>query len=325
MALLIRESDVKSLLTMPDAISALDHAFTSLAGGNASNRPRQRIRLANGTLHVMPASIQGDHVLGFKAYTAWKTGVRFLVTLYDSDSGELLAFVEADILGRIRTGAASGLASKYMAREDSKRAVVFGAGRQARTQLDAVATVRPLESVLVFGRSPEKVRAYCDDMQAKLGIAVEPGDNAEKATGDADVVITMTTSKDPVLLGQWLAPGTHVNAAGSNQPDRREVDTEAVRRSEIIAVDSIEQCRIEAGDLILAEQEGGFDWSRATELADVVAGKTPGRTGAEQITFFESLGLALEDIAAAKIVYQRAREAGMGVQVPIFEFLEGRG
>lgn len=324
MTLVLRESDVRELLPMLDAIDALERAFIALAASAAQNRPRQRVRLANGVLHVMRAGLPADGVIGLKAYSAFRTGTRFLVSLYSSETGELLALIEADLLGRIRTGAASGLATKYLARRDARRAVVFGAGRQARTQLEAVAAVRGLEMVTVYGRDQDKAIAYSREMSDRLGIPVQVGRDSAGDVRRADVVITMTNSATPVLHGAWLAPGVHVNAAGSNVENRRELDGEAVARADVVAVDSIEQCQIEAGDLILAIQEGAFDWGRARELSEIVAGKQPGREAAEQVTLFESLGLAVEDIAVAKVVYDRARAAGRGTELSLFDHLVGR-
>lgn len=313
----ITEDDVAAVLDVPTAIELLDRAARGLAAGDAMSMPRQRPRTGRTTMHVLPAAYDGR--LAHKTYIAGAAhgGIRFWVTLFDAETGAMLAIVEADRLGQIRTGAASGLATRHMARADARIGAVIGAGRQAGTQLEAICLVRPLERVRVFSRTPEHAAAFCAEMRTKVRATIEQVADGEAAVRGADVICTMTSASEPVLHGAWLAPGSHVNAAGSNRANAREIDSEAVRRAAIVAVEDVAQAKVESGDLLIAEREGAWDWSRAVRLADIVAGTVPGRTAPDQITLFESLGVGLWDIAAASYVYERCVEASRGREVEL--------
>lgn len=293
------------------ALERVEEAFRRLADGRMSNHPRRRIGLDNrAMLHAMEAGDNESGLLGAKIYaTRPRVGAHFVVLLFDAETTRPLATIEADELGRIRTGAASGVATKFLAAPDAKTLGLLGAGWQAETQLRAVAAVRRLERVKVFSRTPEKRQAFAAKMGAELGLAIEPADSPEAAVRYSDIVVTITTAKEPVALGAWLAPGCHINAAGSNHALRRELDGEAVARAELVTTDSIEQARIEAGDLIQAVAEGRFDWDRLVALEDVVAGKTPGRPSPQAVTLFESQGLAAQDLIVAEAVWRRVTGA----------------
>jgi len=305
--LYIEEKEVEKLLNMEEAVRAVEDAFKWLGEGAAVNIPRSRVRLPGHTLHVMSAGIPALNLTGLKAYTTTRHGARFAVLLFQADTGELLATIEADRLGQMRTGAASGVATKYMAREDAATVGVIGTGWQARSQLAAVCAVRDVTRVKAFGRDRPRREAYCREMSDDLGLPVQPADSAHACVDEADIVITVTSAAHPVLEGAWLAPGTHVNAAGSNALVRSEIDEETVRRSSVIAVDSREQARVECGDLLAPVEKGMLQWDSITELADVVAGRAPGRMKPGDITLFESQGLAAEDVAVAAVVYEKAR------------------
>ena len=328
MALVLREDDVRSILTMPDAVNVLDAAFRHQASGMSRNQPRSRIVLpeARGVLHVLSAYIpgqpghpeqEGPGLVGLKAYTAFARGVRFVVLLHSGADGRLLAIIEADLLGQMRTGAASGVATRYMARADARVVGLLGTGGQARTQLLAMCAVRPVEQVRVYGRNPERRRAFCEEMARTTGVDVIGVESAEGAVQEADIVVTATTAREPVLSGSWLRVGAHVNAMGSNWHNRREVDDETVERSSVVAVDALDQAHLEAGDLIIPAAAGRFDWSRAVELGAIISGRTPGRNTPDEITFFKSLGIGLEDVAVAGRVYELARERGLGSELDI--------
>jgi ornithine cyclodeaminase/alanine dehydrogenase-like protein (mu-crystallin family) len=258
----------------------------------------------------------GPGLVGFKAYTASRTGARFAVMLYSGSDGQLLAMIEADWLGQMRTGAASGVATRYLARDTARVLSLIGTGGQARTQALAICAVRPISTILVYGRDVDRRRSFCSELAQKLGITVEPVETAEDAVRAADIAVTATTSAEPVLLGDWLQPGTHLNVMGSNWATRREVDDAAIARCDIIAVDALDQAEIEAGDLLIPAAEGHLDLARVVELGAVVAGKVPGRSGdGTSITLFKSLGIAVEDIATAGLVYARARERGLGEEL----------
>src|SRR5262245_66369045 len=220
--------------------------------------------------------------------------------------------MEADKLRQVRTGAASGVATGYLARDGAKTVGVYGTGWQAQSQLEAVCAVRDIENVKVYSRSPENRERFCDEMRKLLiDVNFTPVENPEEAA-DADVVITITSSREPVLQGAWLKPGTHINAAGGNSILRRELDDEAVRRSSFIAVDSIDQAKIEAGELVTAVEKGLLTWERVRELRYVVSGEMRGRTSDDQITLFKSLGVAIEDVATAAVLYRKAKEQNVG-------------
>jgi alanine dehydrogenase len=317
MALVLREEDVRRVLTMPDAIRVLDLAFRQLAAGDAQTLPRNRVVLANGqgVLHMLPAAAPQLGVLGYKAYTAFRQGVRFVVMLSSSEDGRLLALVEADWLGQMRTGAASGVATSYMARPEANFVGLVGTGGQARTQLMAVCAVRSVKTVRAFGRDEERRRVFCQEMEALLGVEVRPVASAAEAVREAEIVITATTAREPVVMGAWLALGTHVNAMGSNWANRRELDDAAVERAAVVAADDPAQARIEAGDLVIPAAAGRFDFARVVPLAAIVAGEMPGRQAPDEITLFKSLGIGLEDIAVAKLVYEAARQQGLGEEL----------
>ena len=236
-----------------------------------------------------------------------------------AQSGELLALIEANYLGQIRTGAASGLATRLMAREDARTAGIVGTGLQARTQLEAVALARKLEQVQAFSRDASRREQFANDMTARLGLPVIPVATAEEAARGVDILITSTTSTKPVVEGRWLAPGVHINAIGVNFAEKREVDAEVVARCDVIAADSVEQSKLEAGDLIQAFGNDTSRWATVRELAQIVSGKLPGRTNRAQITLFKSNGIAIEDVVVAGRVYELARQRRMGREIPLFE------
>jgi len=318
MALILREDDVRRLLTMPDAIGALTIAFRDWGTGAAQNVSRQRITQTQpqpGVLHLLAASVPALDAIGFKAYTASANGVRFVVNLYRASTGELLAMIEADWLGRMRTGAASGLATHSMARADAQTLALLGTGGQAETQLLAIAAVRSLSTVRVWGRDRARLAAFCERMGIQTGLTLTAAATAEEAVRRADIVATATTAREPILEGAWLAENAHVNAMGANWANRREIDTATVERAAIIAADSVEQARTEAGDLVIPADAGHLAWARVGELRDIVAGTLPGRTADAQITLFKSIGVGLEGVAVAARIYELAVQAGVGETV----------
>jgi ornithine cyclodeaminase/alanine dehydrogenase-like protein (mu-crystallin family) len=294
--LFLTESDVLRLLTMRDCIGLMRTAFQRLASGEALNHPRRRLALpTKSVLHYMAGS-DGKY-FGAKIYST-NPGhpPHFLFLLYRAADAELLAVIEANHLGQIRTGAASGYATSLLARPDSRTLAVIGSGFQARTQLEAIRTAMPsIDRVRVWSRSVEKRERFAGELDA------EAVDTAEAAVRGADVVVTATSSGEPVVDHDWIAPGTHVNAIGSNQARRRELTAQLVRMADLVVTDSVEQSRMESGDLLLAD----VDWSRVAELKDVASGKL-GRSRPEDITLFKSNGLAVEDVIAAGWVYERA-------------------
>jgi ornithine cyclodeaminase/alanine dehydrogenase-like protein (mu-crystallin family) len=311
------ENDVKEILTMDMALDTVEESFRLMAEGTASNSPRSRIRLPNGVLNFMAGAAPGIGVMGFKSYGVTRGNpVKFYVQLSSTETGELLAVIEASDLGQIRTGAASGVATKYMAKEDASSVGVIGSGYQARTQLEAVCKIRPITSARVYSRKPENREKFAADMSASLGIEVTASESGEACVKDVDVVITMTSTSRPVLEGDWLSPGTHINAAGANHWMRRELDGKAVGRADVVVTDDIEQAKLECGDLIYPNEFGTIRWEQVISLSDVVAGVAKGRNSAEDITLFESQGLALQDLTTGMRIYNIAKERGLGQQLP---------
>jgi ornithine cyclodeaminase/alanine dehydrogenase len=311
----LTEADVAALLDVPTAIDLLEAACRAQAAGEAMNAPRQRVTSGSVMMNVLPAALAGR--VGHKTYPiARPGGATFWFTLFGAD-GAMLALVEADTLGQIRTGAASGLATRLLARSDARVATVIGTGWQARTQLEAICAVRPIEHAYAWGRDAARLREFCDEMTAKLGFTVEASASITNAVREADVIATMTSAQEPLVTGDMLREGTHINAAGSNRATHAEIDAEVVRRAALVVVDDAAQARVESGDLLLAERHGAWDWSRAVRLADIVAGTAPGRMSGDDVTLFESLGIGLWDIAAANDVYDRAVAAGIGTEIAL--------
>jgi len=310
MTLYLTEDDVARLLPMEACIEAVEAVFRQWGEGRADNRPRARAVVRGAMLHALAAGSEVWGRLAAKVYATSRGGARFVVLLFDATDSSLLAVIEGDRLGQTRTGAASGVASRWLARKEARSLAIIGTGWQARGQAKAVAIVRRLEEIRAFGRDRDRLREFCRDTEAACGVKTVPCESAEEAVRGADIVVTATSSAKPVLEGAWLQPGTHLNAVGSNRADRRELDEEAVGRAGLIVVDSIDQARLEAGDLLAVG--GGAPIERATELKDVVVGAKPGRRDDHEITLFKSIGVGLEDLAAASLVYDRAIAQGVG-------------
>ncbi len=239
-------------------------------------------------------------------------GAQFHALLYSSLDGGLKAMIEADLFGQMRTGAASGLASRHMANPDAHTLAVIGTGRQARAQAVAVCAVRPIRRVVVFSRSAERRQAFARELEKELHIETSDAPSAQACVAHANIVVTITKAADPVCLARWLGEGVHVNAAGANAADRREVDDDMVLRASVKATDHIEQAKLEAGEYRDLVESGKLSWSDIRELGEFVAGKARGRNSPSDLTLFKSLGIALEDVAFAELVYERALAQGVG-------------
>jgi len=299
----ITEAQVREALPMADCLGMMRTVFMRLASGEALNHPRRRLVLpTRSTLHYMAGS--DGRYFGAKIYaTNPKHGAHFLFLLYRAEDAAPLAIIEANALGQIRTGAASGLATSLLANPGARTLALIGSGFQARTQLEAMlAAVPSIERVRTWSRSAEKREAFAREMTAQFGKPVETALTAEAAVRSAEILVTATNSAEPVIDSAWIGPGVHINAMGSNQARRRELPTDLVRRAGLIAVDSLEQSRMESGDLLLAFEDR--DWERVVELQSVVAGRAR-RLSPEQLTIFKSNGLAVEDVISAGLVYER--------------------
>jgi alanine dehydrogenase len=317
MALVLRESDVRSLLSMHDTLVVLKDAFKAQAQGAILNVPRNRLILPQGVLNMLAAAAPTFGVLGYKTYTAFREGVRFVILLFSAQDGQLLAIIEAEWLGAIRTGAASALATKYMARPDSTAVGLIGAGKQAVTQLMGLCAVFPISSVYVYSRNFQRCEMFCREMAHLLNIEVLPVTHAQEAVEGADIVVTATSAREPVLFGDWLPPGCHINAIGSNWARRREIDSTTLQLCSLIVTDSLEQAHAEAGDFILPAEEGLFDWGQVHELAEIIGSGHSARMTPEDITLYKGLGIALEDVVTAAHVYHLACQHGVGEQLKL--------
>ena len=319
MTLHISEAEVRELLTMPMAIAAVEDISRKQAEATVMVLPRRRFEMPDrGFFHYMAALDTADGYVGMKQYTYVKGKLVFLVTLYSTATGELLTLIEADYMGQLRTGAASGVATKYLAKKLAKSAAIIGTGGQARTQLEAIHNVRMLESVYVFGRDAQRRNRFCDEMGEKLGINVYPMESAAAAVEHAEVICTATTAAHPVLGGGDIPPGVHINAIGANHAHKQELDESVIAKANVIFVDSLAQSNQEAGDLIIPFAKQPQRWAEVKELADLVAGKVAGRANDSQTTLFKSNGIASWDLAVAMKVYARAKEKGLGRELPLF-------
>lgn len=324
MALYLTDAEVGELLPMPDLLTALADLVRAEGEGQAGSEPRRRAAAGGAVLNVMCAAapaigrlglkvnVRGQGVLG-SVQARRSAGAAPSLCLLWSDAGELLAIMQADRLGQLRTGAATGVASRLLARPESETLALLGSGWQAEAQVTALAAALPrLRRARVWSRDPEHGRAFCARLATQVSLALEPVASAEAAVRGADVVVTATKASTPVLSGEWLAPGMHVNAIGSNLPAARELDAAAVLRADRIVIDSRAQAALESGDLLPLVAAGRLRWEEMPELAAVAAGKQPGRTGPEQVTLFKSHGVALWDLAAANLAYARADARGAG-------------
>jgi alanine dehydrogenase len=302
----LTEQDVLRFLDMPRAVALMRQAFSSLAAGTVINHPRRRLILPTGSvLHYMAA---GDaSYYGAKVYSSNpKTGAHFLFLLYRSEDATPLALIEANHLGQIRTGAATGYATDLLARKDAHILGVIGSGFQAETQVAAIAVVRSLAEIRVWSRKPDRREAFAARLREQGYGVAKAIDSAEAVVRGADILVTATNAKDPVFDADWVSPGTHINAAGSNQAKRRELPGAILQRAALITVDSKEQMEMESGDLLLAREEGSWN-GEVVELAAVTGRKSP-----TDITIFKSNGLAIEDVVSAGWVYERALAEGIG-------------
>jgi ornithine cyclodeaminase/alanine dehydrogenase-like protein (mu-crystallin family) len=311
MTLFLTEKEVESLLDVRSTLDAVEEILRQYAEGKATNHARRRVALPGSGLNVMFAGAPEIGALGLKAYSVARSGARFYTMLFDSESGELLSIMQSDKLGQLRTGAASGVATKHLAREDATTLGIYGAGWQAESQLEAITAAKNLDRIVVHSRTEESRKAFAGKMGERLGLEIETTPAPEEPAAQ-DIVVTMTSSVEPVLQGEWLKPGAHVNAAGSNFLFKTEIDRDVVKRASLVTVDSREELGLEAGNLLQAVETGAVLPEAIRELGQVIAGQVEGRRSPEDITLFASQGLALEDLAAARLVYDRARERNVG-------------
>jgi ornithine cyclodeaminase/alanine dehydrogenase-like protein (mu-crystallin family) len=306
MPIYLTEKDVAEFLDMPSCIQALRDAFAAEAKGEANTVPRTRWPFGGVRLNVMGGGERASRRFAVKCYGG---GAGFHVLFYQEGKG-LLAIIEANTLGQVRTGAASAVATEKMARPGAGNVALIGTGKQARTQVLALHAIGAVNTLAVYGRNRERLVAFCYSLAEELGGGqVRVAESGEDAAAGADIVVTATNSAEPVLMNAWLSPGAHVNAMGANAASRRELDPEIVLRSALIVTDHIAQAKTEAAEFIDLAKEGRFDWNKVKTLAELVAAPRPPRDDAA-ITLFKSLGVGLEDVAAASLVYDRAMASG---------------
>jgi ornithine cyclodeaminase/alanine dehydrogenase-like protein (mu-crystallin family) len=307
--LYLTESQVASLIEPIDAVEAIEACLARIARGEVENAPRRRLRLPEGALADMAASDLGLGLAGGKLYSATPEGTAFVVCLFDAETSSLVAVIEADQLGRLRTGAASGVAARHLARSEAKTLGVIGCGHQAETQVSCIrAAVSSIERVVAYCRTPERLESFC------RSVGAEPGESHRDA-GAQEIVVTITGSRDPVLRGEWLRPGALVIAAGANVATRRELDNAVLERATFVCCDSLEQARLESGDLIEPVQGGVLDWLEVHELHEVVSGEITGRQSDQDVVLFKSNGIAAWDVALGAEALARARERGVGTSL----------
>jgi alanine dehydrogenase len=305
--LYLTETDVEALLGPADALAAVEGSFQRLARGGVDNRPRYRLQLDRGLLAVMAAADLELGFAGLKSYAAFGHGdVRFVVLLFETRRAELVAVIEANRLGQLRTGAASGIAARKLARAGARSLGVIGCGWQAESQVACIREAVPtVERVVAYCRTEERLEEFCRRVGAEAG-------EHHRDPAEQDIVVTATTSKDPVLRGEWLGSGALVCAIGANESRARELDDVVLERAQFVCCDSREQARLESGDLIEPIEHGLLDWLEVHELQEVVAGEVAGRQSADDIVLFKSNGIAAWDVAIAAVAIERARERGAG-------------
>ena len=309
MPLFLHEADVEELLSPSEAVEVVEACFARMSRGAVELDPRRRLRLEDGRLHVMAASDLELRRAGVKTYVGFADGARFVVALFAADAPELLALIEADRLGQRRTGAASAVAARLLARPGARTLGLIGTGWQAESQLACIRAALPeIERVVAYSRNSERLEEFCRRFDCEAG-------EYNRDAAEQDVVVTVTNSRDPVLRGEWLQPGALVCAAGANRIEARELDNAVLERATFVCCDSLEQAKLEAGDLIEPVERGALDWLEVHELAEVVGGETAGRQHEDDIVVFKSLGIAAEDVAAAAFVYERAVERGLGLEL----------
>ena len=308
MGILITEKDVKNLLTMELAICSLEEIFKKESIKDSINSSRIRIKLPEGSLNFMAASSRSLNLIGTKSYIPkTKTAIKFYVQLYDGENGNLLSVIEANLMSRIRTGAASGLATKYLAKKNSSVLGIIGTGTQALHQAIAICKVRKIKTINIYSRNVNNRKNFCALINKNINnvnaISVK---TSKECVENADIITTITNSDSPVFSSKWIKPGTHINAAGSNVSTKREIDKETISKASTIVTDNIDQAKIECGDLIQPISIGITSWDKINTLSDLITGKIKGRSTDNEITIFESQGVAIEDLAIGSLLYDLA-------------------
>ncbi len=316
-ALYINEATVSSIFNMDDALKLVEESFTSYAEGRAFNMTRQRMRIRKGALHMLPGAVPYKNVIGFKAYTSFRAGLIFKVHLYDAENGNPLAIIDANEIGRLRTGAATGIATKYMAKTNSNVAFIFGGGFQAEAQLEAVCKTSQIKEAYVMTRKLENAQNFAEKMGKSLNINITPTQNIEEDLQKADIITTITTATKPLFDHTMLnINGVHINGAGSNALIRAEIPEKTIEAAEVLAVDNKDVAAIECGDILPSLEKGRLHWNEIVELGEITSGVRKGRITDSGITIFQSQGMGLQDIMCAEFIYRKAIENKLGQELP---------
>ncbi|PKB64378.1 MAG: hypothetical protein BZY80_02995 [SAR202 cluster bacterium Io17-Chloro-G2] len=315
MALFLRDEDVLNSVSMDAMLETIESMQRNYGHGEAYSLPRRKIIASSGMLAVMGGGLFHDGVLGVKTYTVVKGAYSFQVSLYNAETGALLCYTQANRLGQLRTGATTGVAVKHLSTPGASTVGIIGTGYQAPTQLEAVCKVRGIKKIKAFSRNLENREAFARSMTGSLGVEVSAAATNREAVEDSDVVICIAATMEPVLEGAWLKPGATVIGAGPTTWRAREVDDGTLDRAGKVFVDSAEQAPVEAGDMAGAVDRGIFQWSQVLELRHAVAGMVSGRDNAEQIVYAKLMGTGVADVAAAKLAYDTAKAAGVGMEM----------
>ena len=321
MARLITHEQVKSLVSMSDAIECMERAFREEGEGATLQPPRLNVKAGRGWLRIGPATLEKSGWMGFKAMNLVPgTGVRYQVHLYEIASGSLVAIMDAQHLTTLRTGATSAVATRRLARSGAGTVALLGSGVEARAQLEAMQVEGRVGSARVFSPTKANREQLAVDFAQRYRMKIAPADSAEEAVSGADLILAAVKSTEPVLFGRWLRAGTHINSVGTARRDQREIDQETFERSARIIVDTKDGVFGEAGDAVAAQAR--IDAQKVHELAKVVTGAAQGRESPEEITLFKSVGTGIQDIAVAALIYQRAVERSVGVELGEFPYLK---
>jgi ornithine cyclodeaminase/alanine dehydrogenase len=328
MPIALTEAEVRTAIDMAGAIAAIEESCRQLAAGNAMFADRINMRMPRGWIRLMPAALFTSGVVGYKEFHRIRQGasrdestVRYAIHLFDYETGAPLAQMDANYVTALRTGATAGVAVMYLAPEGATSLGIIGSGAEARTEIEAVAAVRPLRRAKVYSRDPANRERFAREMGERLGVEITPVDRPQAAIDDVEMLVSATGSTVVTLEGRGLRKGLHVNSIGSTMADQREIDPEVWAVADRIVLDTHKLLE-ESGDGIVAVQAGTVDPAQVVELHDVVAGKAPGRTSPEQTTLYKSVGTALQDVAVAHQVYQRARALGLGREIPDYESIK---
>jgi ornithine cyclodeaminase/alanine dehydrogenase-like protein (mu-crystallin family) len=318
MTLHISDNEVRRVFKMPEAYAALHEALSIAAEGKVIEPARLMVQFPGGWLSLQPGALPTKGYYGYKAYGGTKSkGVRYVVYLYDLNSGDLLAVIDADSLTVVRTGALSGVGTKYLARDDAKTLGLIGSGLQAGSLAEAVAHVRKLQRVKIYSRSKENRDGFAKMLHRSLGVEAVGVDEPSKAVKGCDIVGLATSKMDatPIVSGDWFEAGVHINAIGAVGRGRNEIDNRTFERSSLVVVDALEDCVAGAQELIDALKVGAVKREDIVELSQIVIGRKPGRTSAQQITLLKSQGSGVQDVASAAKIYEVALKKGIGTDV----------